>query len=111
MRNADESAGEPWRWEDARWRGHVARVCAGQCLTPAVWPGGAKAAVALSFDSDHETNALRDGEISPGRLAQGEFSARVGVRRIMALLAEFNVPVTFFILWRDPVIPDFLPCH
>jgi peptidoglycan/xylan/chitin deacetylase (PgdA/CDA1 family) len=53
--------------------------------------------VALSFDSDHETGALREDETSPGRLAQGEFGARVGVPRILRLLAEHHVPVTFFI--------------
>lgn len=97
MSSADTSADEPWQWEEARWRGHVARVRAGRRLVPATWPGGAKVAVALSFDSDHETNALREGETSPGRLAQGEYSARVGVPRIMALLAEYNIPATFFI--------------
>jgi peptidoglycan/xylan/chitin deacetylase (PgdA/CDA1 family) len=62
-----------------------------------VWPGGARAAVALSFDSDHETSALRDGETSPGRLAQGEFGSRVGVPRILRLLADTGVCATFFI--------------
>ena len=40
---------------------------------------------------------MRDGETSPGRLAQGEFGARVGVPRILALLAEHGVRATFFI--------------
>jgi peptidoglycan/xylan/chitin deacetylase (PgdA/CDA1 family) len=95
--SGDGGADQPWQWEEARWRGHVARVRAGRCLTPAAWPGGAKAAAALSFDSDHETSALREGDTSPGRLAQGEYSARVGVPRIMSLLAEFDVRATFFI--------------
>jgi peptidoglycan/xylan/chitin deacetylase (PgdA/CDA1 family) len=51
----------------------------------------------LSFDSDHETSALREGETSPGRLAQGEFSSRVGVPRILSLLSEHRIPATFFI--------------
>lgn len=53
-------------------------------------------AVALSFDSDHETIPLRDGETSPGRLAQGEYGARVGAPRILRLLARYGVPATFF---------------
>jgi peptidoglycan-N-acetylglucosamine deacetylase len=36
-------------------------VRAGRSLRPTSWPGGARCAVALSFDSDHETNELRDG--------------------------------------------------
>jgi peptidoglycan/xylan/chitin deacetylase (PgdA/CDA1 family) len=53
-------------------------------------------AVALSFDSDHETIPLRDGEVGPGRLSQGEYGSRVGARRILALLAERGIPATFF---------------
>jgi peptidoglycan/xylan/chitin deacetylase (PgdA/CDA1 family) len=88
---------EPWRWEEARWRKYVGRVRAGRRLTPECWPNAARVAVALSFDSDHETSALRESETSPGRLAQGEFSARVGVPRILSLLREYRIPATFFI--------------
>jgi len=101
LKNADNGVGpgsdEPWQWEEARWRGYVGRVRAGRRLAPTVWPNGARVAVALSFDSDHETSALRDNETSPGRLAQGEFGARVGVPRILGLLAEHAIPATFFI--------------
>lgn len=61
------------------------------------WPNGARVAVALSFDADHETPALRDGLTSPGKMAQGEYGARVGVPRILALLEEHEIPATFFI--------------
>jgi peptidoglycan/xylan/chitin deacetylase (PgdA/CDA1 family) len=54
-------------------------------------------AVAISFDADHETLWLRDGAISPGKLAQGEYGARVGVRRILELLDRHAIPATFFI--------------
>jgi len=37
------------------------------------WPGGATCAVARSFDSDHETQTLRWGHSSPGKLSQGEY--------------------------------------
>jgi len=87
----------PWRWKEARWRGEVGRVRAGRRYDNIGWPGGARVAVALSFDSDHETSALRDGETSPGRLAQGEFGSRVGVPRILKLLSTHRVPATFFI--------------
>jgi peptidoglycan/xylan/chitin deacetylase (PgdA/CDA1 family) len=84
-----------WRWDEATWRGHVEHIRAGRTLSPE-WPGGARVAVALSFDSDHETIPLRDGEIGPGKLSQGEFGARVGARRILALLADRGIPATFF---------------
>jgi peptidoglycan/xylan/chitin deacetylase (PgdA/CDA1 family) len=85
----------PWHWDEATWRGHVGRVRAGRSLLPG-WPGGARVAVALSFDSDHETIPLRDGDIGPGKLSQGEYGSRVGARRILALLADRGIPATFF---------------
>ncbi|MBK1783535.1 polysaccharide deacetylase family protein [Prauserella cavernicola] len=87
----------PWQWPERTWRGHVERVRAGRPLTPTRWPGGARVAVALSFDVDHETIPLRDGETSPGRLAQGEYGARVAMPRILRLLAEHDVPASFFV--------------
>ncbi|MFC9037574.1 polysaccharide deacetylase family protein [[Kitasatospora] papulosa] len=87
---------ESWQWPESTWRGHVDSVRAGRRLTPDRWPGGARVAVALSFDSDHETIPLRDGETSPGRLAQGEYGARAGAPRILDLLARYSVPATFF---------------
>ncbi|WP_084773172.1 hypothetical protein [Nonomuraea candida] len=42
---------QPWQWDEQTWRGHVARVRAGRSLRPLTWPGGARVAVALSFDS------------------------------------------------------------
>jgi peptidoglycan-N-acetylglucosamine deacetylase len=87
---------EPWQWDESTWRGHVQRVRAGQRLVPASWPGGARVAVALSFDSDHETIPLRDGETRPGKLAQGEYGSRVAAPKILALLAEHGVRASFF---------------
>lgn len=87
---------QPWEWDEPTWRGHVDRVRAGRPLRPRSWPGEAKVAVALSFDSDHETPALRDGEVLPGKLSQGEYGARVAVPRILKLLERFEAPSTFF---------------
>ncbi|MCO5967800.1 polysaccharide deacetylase family protein [Actinoallomurus soli] len=86
---------EPWQWDEATWRGHVDRVRAGRRLAPP-WPGGAKVAVALSFDSDHETIPLREGETRPGKLSQGQYGSRVGAPRILAALERHGVPATFF---------------
>ena len=86
-----------WEWDEPVWRGHVDRVRAGRALTPERWPGGARVAVAISFDADHETISLRNNETSPGQLAQGEYGSRAGVPRILRLLDEFGVPATFFV--------------
>jgi peptidoglycan/xylan/chitin deacetylase (PgdA/CDA1 family) len=86
---------EPWQWDEPIWRAHVERVRAGRRLAPA-WPGGARVAVALSFDSDHETIPLREGETRPGKLSQGEYGSRVAAPRILAALGRYGVPATFF---------------
>ena len=75
----------------------VDRVRAGRSLKPSQWPSGAKAAVALSFDSDHETTTLRHGEFSPGKYSQGQYGARVAVPRICKLLARHGIPASFFV--------------
>src|SRR5213595_2628350 len=95
--NAPQSDLEPWQWPEEHWRKLVARVRAGRSLRPASWPGGARCAVALSFDSDHETSDLRDGGKSIGRLAWGQFGNRVGVPRILKLLERYDVRATFYV--------------
>ena len=87
----------PWQWPESRWRAAVDRVRAGRNLTPPTWPGGARVAVAISFDCDHETTALRTGDTHPGRLSQGEYGSRVGTRRILDLLERHRVPASFFV--------------
>ena len=91
------SALEPWQWPDAHWRALVNQVRAGRPLRPAAWKDGARCAVALSFDSDHETNELRDGGASIGRMAWGESGSRVGVPKILRILRTHGVPATFFV--------------
>lgn len=88
---------EPWEWDEATWRGKVEKVRAGRSLKPNVWKNGARCAVALSFDSDHETNELRDGGESIGRLSQGQYGNRKGVPRILETLKNADVPATFFV--------------
>src|SRR5512140_3117377 len=88
---------EPWQWPEPEWRRRVGQVRAGKSLKPARWPGGARCAVALSFDSDHETNELRDGGQSIGRLSWGQFGSRVGVPRILKLLDQYTARATFFV--------------
>ena len=88
---------EPWQWDEPTWREIVGKVRAGRSLHPQHWPGGARVAVAISFDSDHETPALRDGLVTPGALSGGEYSARVAQPRILALLERHRVPASFFV--------------
>lgn len=88
---------EPWQWPEEHWRSLVNHVRAGRALRPAKWPGGARCAVALSFDSDHETNELRDGGESIGRLSQGQYGNRQGIPRILNVLKQFNIRASFFV--------------
>ena len=88
---------QPWQWKEEQWRRLVDRVRAGRALRPAAWEGGARCAVALSFDSDHETNELRDGGQSIGRLSQGQYGARQGVPRILEILGRAGVKATFYV--------------
>jgi len=87
----------PWQWPEERWRGIVNRVRAGRPLRPKSWPGGARCAVALSFDSDHETNELREAGESIGRLSQGQYGNRQGIPRILEILKKHGTPASFFV--------------
>lgn len=64
---------EPWEWTESAIRASVGEVRAGRSLAPDIWPHDCVAAVALSFDCDHETITLRDGQTAPGKLSQGEY--------------------------------------
>ena len=88
---------EPWRWPEPHWRGLVDRVRAGRRLAPKAWPDGAPFAIALSFDSDHETNDLRDGGGSISRQSWGQYGARVGAPRIMDILHRHDVRASFYV--------------
>jgi len=93
----EERPPAPWQWPEPHWRRIVERVRAGRPLRPKAWPGGARCAVALSFDSDHETNELREGGESIGRLSQGQYGNRQGVPRILDILGRAGVKASFFV--------------
>ncbi|HUN11320.1 MAG TPA: polysaccharide deacetylase [Rhabdaerophilum sp.] len=88
---------EPWQWPEEEWRRRVGHIRAGRSLKPKSWPGGKRCAVALSFDADHETNELRDGGNSIGRMSWGQYGHRVGVPRILEILKREGVPASFFV--------------
>jgi len=88
---------QPWQWSLEKINSIMGKVRAGKDLTPPSWPDGSKIAIALSFDFDAETNALRDKIISPGIFSQGEYSARAAIPRILALLDKYRIPATFFV--------------
>ena len=88
---------EPWKWPESKWRPIVEKVRAGRSLKPASWPDGAVCAVALSFDSDHETTTLRWGSDSPGTLSANQYGARLGVPRILSLLKKHDIPASFYV--------------
>ena len=88
---------EPWQWPEEHWRKLVNQVRAGRSYRPSKWKNGARCAFALSFDSDHETNELRDGGNSIGRMAWGQYGVRVGVPRLLKILGKYGVPATFFV--------------
>lgn len=88
---------EPWEWPEAHWRRLVGQVRAGRALRPAAWKDGSRCAVALSFDSDHETTELRDGGASIGKLSQGQYGNRQAVPRIRDILDRHGVKASFFV--------------
>ena len=52
--------------------------------------------VALTFDHDSISDGVRRGD-SPVKLSHAEFGVRVGAPRILALLAEREIPSTWFV--------------
>jgi peptidoglycan-N-acetylglucosamine deacetylase len=93
----NNQAQEPWQWEEKHWRGLVNQVRAGRRLAPAKWKDGARWAVALSFDSDHETNELREGGKSIGRMSWGQYGNRVGMPRILDILRRHDIKASFYV--------------
>ena len=87
----------PWEWPEEVWRGKVDRVRAGESLKPATWPGGAKCAVAMSFDVDHETNELRDGGKSIGAMSRGQYGNRQGIPRVMEIIRRHDIKASFYV--------------
>jgi len=64
------------------------------------WPGGAKVAVALTFDLDAETVWWSDAESmrgSPSSLSQGHYGPVVAIPKILEILDKHDIHATFFV--------------
>jgi len=96
MTDTNHPEGEPWTWAEPVWRRITGRARAGRSLRPTHWPDGARCAVALSFDADHDTIPLRDGDESPMRISQGQYGNRQGTPRIRRLLEREGIKASFF---------------
>jgi peptidoglycan/xylan/chitin deacetylase (PgdA/CDA1 family) len=87
-----------WKWSPEQIQKHVNKVRAGKDLTPRRWPNGARVAVGLSFDFDTEPVWLgMQKQQSPSYMSRGEYGARAGIPRILAMLDKYKIPATFFI--------------
>ncbi|HEY5195904.1 MAG TPA: polysaccharide deacetylase [Solirubrobacteraceae bacterium] len=64
------------------------------------WRGGASAVAVLTFDVDAESPILAEGRRYADHamvMTHQAFGPRVGVPRLLALLAEYGLPATFFV--------------
>jgi len=65
-----------------------------------VWPDGNRCAAMLCFDVDGETTVLSEDKALAKRrtlMSQCEYGPRIGVPRLLGLLAHLELPATFFI--------------
>jgi len=86
----------------------VGAVRPGRKLTPKAWPGGARVAVAISFDIDNEL--LSRTSPLPVPLSQGEYGATTGLPRILAMLDRQQIPATFYIPAVSAMLhPEMIP--
>lgn len=69
-------------------------------MSESIWPGTARAAVALTFDVDAESSVLFDAPDARHRLSimsHQAYGARVGVPRFLEILRRHDVRATFFV--------------
>jgi peptidoglycan/xylan/chitin deacetylase (PgdA/CDA1 family) len=98
------------KWTDAQLRENSSRVRSGRVLTPKAWPGGARVAVALTFNVSNSANQLARGDTAVVAMTGGEFGAAQGLPRVLDLLDRHGVPATFFVAGvADLVDPQMVP--
>ena len=65
--------------------------------------------VLLTFDFDAESSKVAKGQTSPTPISQGQYGARVGLPRILTLLAQYEIKATIFIPgWTAERYPDLV---
>ena len=65
--------------------------------------------VLLTFDFDAESSKVAKGLTSPTPISQGQYGARVGLPRILKLLAQYEIKATIFIPgWTAERYPDLV---
>jgi peptidoglycan/xylan/chitin deacetylase (PgdA/CDA1 family) len=79
----------------------------GQRLAPQSWPGGAKVAVAITFDVDNE---FPMNAVLPVPLSGGGYGGVEGLPRILALLKRHEIPSSFYVPVGSAVLqPRIVP--
>ena len=74
---------------------------------PVLWPQGARAACAFTFDLDAETLWMARGVTEPVTLSQGRFGVLDALPRILELLRQTAVRASFFVpAWVAEHYPD-----
>lgn len=99
-------AEQPWMMAEDEVRALLGRVRAGRSLSPPHWPGGARAAVALSFDCDHETFELGGGGRAIGRLAWGNMAGGWACRASWMCWGAMMCPPVFMPAMCARLDPD-----
>lgn len=72
----------------------VSVIRTGDRLQPRSWPGGARVAVALTFDVDHEFPVHT---VDPSLFSLGDYGATTAMPRLLTLLKRHGVSGTFFV--------------
>ena len=87
-----------WRISEEALRSIASEISAGRTLVPESWPNQSRVAVLFSFDVDTQTwELMKGGRPSLSELSRGEYGARVGLGRVVDLLADFEIPASFFV--------------
>src|SRR5215468_1713006 len=99
-----QATAAPCRGRGCAVHGHDVRSRAGgqpMIKNPIPWPGGARCAVAFTFDMDAESLLhLYFPDTAPNRVAMAamlRYDAEVAVPRLLELLRRFGLRQTFFV--------------
>ncbi len=95
---SDEVENKPWELSLTEIRARSLSFSPGRSFKHGDWPGNARVAVLLSFDADNESLAIvEEGGADPLVSSMYQFGTRRGLKRVLAVLEEYQVPATFFV--------------